>query len=420
MPDDKQNIFSNWRGPAILFALATVICALFLIGFFDKLARKHEMDARVIDNSFPAVRVMIAHPESQEIPLSLPSFLVGYNVTPVLARINGYLKNFYVDIGDPVKSGQVLCEIDAPDVDAELPPAQAALASLKAKMEIAKVTADRWTRLYAQDPDSVSKEEVDQTAAAFTSAAADVEAARGTIERIKVLQGFKWIYAPFDGVITERNIDIGSLISAGNESLTQPYVTGYEVLNQPLFKIESTNILRAFVEVPQPYYPYIKDGVKANVSVPEYPDEIFIGKIDRSANALDPAARTLLTQVNIENKGNLLRPGLYTEVKFSFQPYTNSFNIPIGAIIISDGPPFVALVNDGETVRLQQVLIGRDFGKSVQIVKGLNEGDRVILNPTFKIKDGIKVKVLSQEPIKSGVGVKLFPLDPSRDKSSKS
>ena len=214
------------------------------------------------------------------------------------------------------------------------------------------------------------------------------------VEHLEVLKDFKYVYAPFDGIIVERNIDIGSLISAGNETMTQPYTAGFETFSQPLFKIANTEILRVFVEVPQPYYPYIKDGVKAQVSVPEYPEQVFTGVIDRNAIALDQVSRTLLTQVNIENKGNLLRPGLYSEVKFSFKPYKDSFNIPIAALIIRDGPPFVAILKEDNTVSLQQVQIGKDYGKSVQIIKGLKAGDRVILNPNYRIKEGIKVKII--------------------------
>jgi RND family efflux transporter MFP subunit len=402
MLDEKKSSSSKRRKGSFLFPLAIIILTLFLIEFFAKQEKEREIKRE--EQSLPLARVMRAKPESQEVPLTLPSFLVGYNATPILARINGYLKDFYVDIGDHVKVGQLLCEIDAPDVDSEIPPATGNLASLKAKLEIAQVTAERWMRLYRQDPDAVPKEEVDQTIAAYQSAIADVEAAQATVEHLKILQNFKYVYASFDGIISERNIDLGSLVSAGNETLTQPYVTGYEVLTQPLFKIIRSDMLRAFVEVPQPYYPYIQNGVKAQVTVPEYPYEIFSGVIDRNASALDQLARTLLTQVNIENKGNLLRPGLYTEVKFAFKPYANFFHIPIAAVIIRDGPPFVAIVQEDDTVLLQQVRIGRDFGKSVQIVKGLREGDRIILNPNFKTKDGIKVKIVEEEGREEGKG----------------
>lgn len=388
----------------IIGILLAILLAFFFIGFSEKLIEKEKRNNASTDPSLPIVRIALAYPDDKEIPLSLPSFLVSYNVTPILSRASGYLKDFYVDIGDHVKRGQLLCEIEVPDVDAQLPPAQSNIESLQAKLEIAKVTAERWERLYRQDPDAVPKEEVDQTVAAYKAAIADVEAAKGNIEHLKVLQSFKNIYAPFEGVIVERNIDIGSLISAGNANLTQPYTEGYEVVNQPLFKISRTDIFRAFVEVPQPYYPYIQDGIKAEVRIPEYPNHVFSGIIDRNSGALDPLARTLLTQVNIKNREDLLRPGLYAEVTFLFKPYAKSFNIPVSALIIRDGPPLVAVVKEDDTVVLQEVQIGRDFGKSLQIVKGIKEGDKIILNPNFKIKNGTKVKVVQIENARTKEG----------------
>jgi RND family efflux transporter MFP subunit len=390
---EKEVKKNRWGSFLLIFLVIIVIVVLFLIGLFYRLEERQELERNVSGQELPVVQVMTAYPDNREVSLTLPSFLVGYNVTPLLARTNGYLKNFYVDIGDHVKKGQLLCEIDTPDTDAELATARGTLKSLQAKEAIAKVTAERWERLYQRDPDAIPKEEVDETAAAYQSAIADVEAAKATVALREVLVDFKYVYAPFDGIIVERNIDIGSLISAGNESLTQPYLTGFEVLTQPLFKIAVTEFLRAFVAVPQPYYPFIKDGVKAQVTVQEHPDEVFSGVIDRNANALDQVARTLLTQVNIENKRNLLRPGLFTEVNFFFKPYENSFNIPIGALIIRDGPPFVALLKDDDIAFLQKVKIGWDFGKSVQIIEGLEEGDKIILNPNYRIQNGVKVRV---------------------------
>lgn len=369
-----------------------ILMILFLIGFFFRWNNQRSLEKRAEANLLPVVRIMIAQPEKEAIPLTLPSFLVAYNVTPILARTNGYLKNFYVDIGDTVKKNQLLCEIETPDVDAEWVKAQAELEQTIAKEWIAKITAERWAKLYERDKDAVPKEEVDETQAAFNAAVADVEAAQANLLYWEVLKDFKYIRAPFDGIISERNIDIGSLISAGNESMTQPYTTGFEVLTQPLFKIISTEIFRAFVEVPQPFFPYIKDGVSAEVFVPEYPHEIFQGKIVRNANALDQESRTLLTQVNIQNKDNLLRAGLYTEVQFSFKPYEDTFTIPVGALIIRNGPPLVALLKDDNTAYLQEVQIGRDFGKSLQIIKGLKKDDKIILNPSYKIRNGVKVR----------------------------
>jgi len=393
--ETNQSSDSNRKSSiSLIVIIVLIIAALFSIGLYFRWVNWREIEERVVNNSIPNVRVINAQPESEDVLLTLPGFVVAYNVSPILARTNGYLKAFLVDIGDEVKANQLLCQIDTPDVDAESIQANADLESAIAKMQIAKITADRWAGLYKQDPESISKQEVDQTSAEYESAIAVVSAAQAHAEYLEVLKGFKYVYAPFDGIIVERNIDLGSLISAGNETMTTPYTSGYETVSQPLFKIASTEVLRVFVEVPQPYYPFIKDGVNAQVSVAEYPEQVFTGVIDRNAMALDQVSRTLLTQVNIENKENLLRPGLYTEVKFSFKPYKDSFNIPVGALIIRDGPPFVAILKEDNTVGMQQVQIGKDYGKSIQIIKGLKEGDRVILNPNYRIRDGIKVKVV--------------------------
>jgi RND family efflux transporter MFP subunit len=377
----------------LILSVVFIILILFLIGLIFRWIGWQEQKERVVDNSIPRVRIMTAIPNNDDVALTLPGYLVAYNVTPILARTNGYLKNFLVDIGDEVKANQLLCEIETPDLDAEWIQAKADLESATAKMEIAKITADRWSSLYSYDSESISKQEVDQTSAQYKSATADLNAAQANFDRLDVLRNFKYIYSPFNGIVVERNIDIGSLISVGNENMTQPYTTGFETTSQPLLKISNTEILRVFVDVPQPYYPSIKDGVKAEISVAEHPEQIFTGIIDRNSIALDQVSRTLLTQVNIENKNNLLRPGLYSEVKFSFKPYNDSFNIPIAALIIRDGPPFVAILNEDNMVSLKQVQIGKDFGKSVQIIKGIKQSDKVILNPNYRIKDGIKVKI---------------------------
>jgi multidrug efflux pump subunit AcrA (membrane-fusion protein) len=383
----------NKASKNLIFLVLLIIAILFILGVIVRWIGWREQESRVANSLIPAVRVETIKPNNEKVLLTLPGFLVAYNVTPILSRTNGYLKDFFVDIGDTVKANQLLCEIETPEVDAEWVQTKADYDSAVVKKNLAKITADRWSGLYERDPESISKQDVDVTLAEYESAIAEENAARARSEHLEVLKNFKYVYAPFDGFIVERNIDIGSLISAGNETMTQPYIMGYETVTQPLFKIAHTEILRVFVEVPQPYFPFIKEGVPAEISVPEYPDHIFKGYIDRNAIALDQLSRTLLTQVNIDNSENLLRPGLYAEVKFYFEPYKDSFNIPIGALIIRNGPPFVALLKEDDTVLMQQVQIGKDHGKSVEIIRGLKEGDRVILNPTYRIRNGVKVKL---------------------------
>jgi len=344
----------------------------------DKAAEKKEI---------LAYNVMQVKPLLKPVELVLPSYLEAIHVTPIWARTNGYLINFLVDIGDRVREGQLLAEIDTPDVDAELARAEGELASFIAKEEIARITADRWTSLYASSPESVSKEEVDVKVADQLAAAANVSAAMGNVAYWKTMQEFKYVYAPFDGIITMRNvIDIGTLITAGSD-------------NNPiqLFQIARTDVLRAFVDVPQSHFYFIRDGVSATASVWQYPGKAFPGVIDRNAGALDPQARTLLTQVNIENGSGLLMPGLYAEVKFIFPPTKKTFNIPVGALIIRSGPPFVALVQDSK-VHLTQVQVGIDDGGTIQIIDGIKEGDQMIINPTDRTLEGVEVKAIPLTP----------------------
>jgi RND family efflux transporter MFP subunit len=365
----------------LVFWIAVVIVVLLALGLFIRISHLHKM-ARSAEQRNPLmVRVMRAKPDTQEIPLTLPSFLEALNITPLWARVNGYLMNFYVDIGDHVKTDQLLVDIDTPELDAAWQQAEAELASLQAQEEIARITAERWARLYCRNPEAISKEEVDQTAAAYAAAAADAAAGVANVNRLRALMDFKKVYAPFSGIILQRNVDIGTLIQAGNDTTIKP-----------MFLLFNDDWLRAFVDVPQPFFPYIHEGIASQIVVPEFPEKIFFGQIDRISVALDPIARTLRAQVNIDNSEGLLRPGLYAQVRFFFKPYKQTFIIPAAALIIRSGPPYVAIIQEGNKVHLQQVKIGRDFGTALEIIEGLQENDEIVLNPTFRIKEGIEVE----------------------------
>ncbi|MDE3045534.1 MAG: efflux RND transporter periplasmic adaptor subunit [Verrucomicrobiota bacterium] len=361
--------------PAIVLL---VLLLLFLPFYFLHKDRENEI---CLPEETPIVRVMKVYPESKETELLLPSFLDAINVTPIWARTNGYLSNWWVDIGDKVKTGDLLASIDTPDVDQEVVQAEGDLGAAIAKENIARITAERGLKLIQHNPEAISREEVDQMVANHQAALADIEAAKGRLGRYKYLQGFKNLYAPFDGTITERDIDIGSLITAGSNNYAQQ-----------IFQIAKSDVLRAFVNVPQNYFHLIKDGLEAEVTIPQLPKKIFIARIDRNAGALDPMSRTLLTQVNIENPRGELLPGLYAEVKFKFKPETANFLLPIEAVIIRAGPPFVALVDSNNCIHLQQVKIGRDYGSTIEILEGLREGDLIVSRATDRIKEGIKVR----------------------------
>ncbi len=366
-----------WKIPAIV--LITLLLLFLPIYFFYH--HHHEAKAIAHEEEILVVRTMRVHPEVKEKELLLPSFLDAINTTPIWARTSGYLANWLVDIGDKVKAGDLLASIDAPDVDQEVVQAEGDLGAAIAKENIARITAERGVNLIQYNPEAISREEVDQMIASHELAMADVEAAKGRLGRFKYFQSFKNLYAPFDGTITERNIDIGSLITAGSNQYAQQ-----------IFQIAKSDILRAFVNVPQNYFHLIKDGQEAEVRVPQFPKKIFTGRIDRNSGALDPISRTLLTQVNIENPKGELIPGLYSEVKFKFRPEEQTFLVPIEAIIIRAGPPFVALVDRNDRIVLRKVKISRDYGSSMEIVEGLSNNDEIVAHATDRIKNGIKIR----------------------------
>lgn len=373
------------------FSLLALTVALLVVLFIPSYLhyRKQETLAASfskIETRLPLVPILKVIPESVSNELILPSFLDAINVTPILARTNGYLINWFVDIGDKVKENQLLATIDTPDVDQEVIQAEGDLEAALVKENITHITLERGLKLYECNPDAISKEELDQMRAAHDQSLADIEAAKGRLGRFKYLQEFKNIYAPFNGTITERDIDIGSLIKDAS---------------QQLFQIASTDILRVFIDVPQDYFHLIKDGMEAEITISQFPKKIFIGRIDRNAGALDPISRTLLTQINIDNKKGDLMPGLYAEVKLKFSPEKTSFIIPIEALIIRSGPPFVALVDENNKVHFREVKLGRDFGTKVEIVEGLNAGDEIIALATDRIKEGMEVR---RAPHMSGRG----------------
>jgi len=384
----KKNKKEKNKRFLIFGAAILIFLALFLPAYFFYHVREARSSAFAKETEKPLlVHTLVVHQENQETELVLPSFLDAINITPIWARTNGYLTDWLVDIGDKVKQGDLLATIDTPDVDQEVVQAEGDLAAAIARESIARVTEERGTELFQLNPDAISREELDQMIAAHDQSLADIQAANGRVNRFRYLQGFKNLYAPFDGTIIERDIDIGSLITAGST-----------LAAQQMFQIAKSDILRAFVNVPQNYFHMIQDGMEAEITVPQFPKKIFTGRINRNAGALDPLARTLLTQVNIDNKKGELLPGLYTEVKFKFKPEkgTGNFIVPIEAVIFRTGPALVALVDKDNTVHLKEVKIGRDYGAKVEIVEGLSDGDEIVNPATDRIKNGMEIKRVIQ------------------------
>lgn len=365
-----------------------ILLILFLIGWIPRFYHNRKVDAIAAKEVLPQVVLMKMVPNTKPLPLVLPSSAQAWHFTPIWARVNGYLLRYLVDIGDTVKKGDLLAEIDTPETDQQLAQAQADLLNSVVERDIAKVTSERWQKLWNKNPEAVTKQEVDQYNANYKSAQAIVIANEKNVARLTYQQQFKNIHAPFDGVVTNRSVDIGSLI--------------YGTINgvpQELFQMAQTNTMRFYVNVPQYYYRLVKNGIEVEVTVQEFQNKVFKGKVTRFAKALDPIARTLLTEIDIDNPEGLLYPGIYANVKFLFKPDTMNFIIPTTAIIIHSGLPHVAVVDSNDIVHLKQVQIGLDYGNEMEIVSGLKENEYIVTIPSDRIKEGTKVKVVKNEKL---------------------
>lgn len=367
----------------VIGGITLVLFILFLCGWIPHLINRRKIDALAAENRLPRVTTIQIKPNTNPIELVLPSSAQAWHITPIWARTNGYIKRYLVDIGDIVQAGDLLADIDTPEIDEQLLEAKAQLLNSLYLKDIAKITKDRWQKLWDKNPEAVTKQEVDQYNANYLSAKAVVEVNEKNVASLTYSQQYKHVYAPFDGIIIQRTIDLGSLIY-GNINETP----------QELFQIAEIHTIRFFVDVPQDYFRQIHPGVEAEVSIQQFPDKIFKGKVTRYAKALDPTARTLLTQIDVENTERLLLAGLFARVKFLMRPDTINFIIPTTAIIIHSGYPHVAVVDNQQIVQLKQVQIGRDYGNKMEITSGLQEDDLVITIPNDRIHEGAKVEIV--------------------------
>lgn len=385
VPEDRANPYDLPRHRTLyniftLFLAALIL--LFTVGYIPRFInwRALEKEAGLINPLL--VKVITAKPDREPIRLTLPSTTDAINVTPIWARTNGYIKEFYSDIGDHVEKGQLMAEISTPEIESELKKAEEDLDNALARLEIAKITTARWNDLYETDSESVSPQDVEERAYSYQAELAAFNSALANAERIEKILNFNKIYAPFPGTITERNIDIGTLITAGSEGNLQQ-----------MYQIAKTDIIRVFAGVPQAYYRLIKIGGEADIMIKEFPELVFKGIIARTAKALDPIARTLLTEIHVDNSSGLLITGLYADVAFVLMPDTNYFIVPTTSLIIREGRPHVAVVDKDNRVHLNLVNLGRDYGKTIEITSGIHANDKVITNPSLKIEDGVKVEI---------------------------
>jgi multidrug efflux system membrane fusion protein len=310
----------------------------------------------------------------------LPGSLLAYEESPIYARTNGYLVRWYRDIGSRVKEGELLATIDTPEVDQELNQTRAARQQMVAQMDLAKISADRWENL--RKSDSVSAQEADTQTSGYKQAQANVAAADANVRRLEQLEGFKKVYAPFSGVLTKRNVDPGALINAGAGAA-----------GRELFDIARVDPLRVYTSVPQAYAPYIKVGGSATVTLQEFPGQRFSARVARTAEAIDPNTRTLLTEVDVPNKDGRLLPGSFGEVHFAVGSNVDKVTVPVNAMLFRSENARLAVVGSDNKVQLRPINIGRDYGATLEILGGVTTSDQVVINPPDSLEEGAQVNI---------------------------
>lgn len=371
---------------AATISLAVVVAVVWLALFGRSEASKPRETTLPVAE--PTVSIAVAQRGKADQQLELPGNIKAFEEAPIYARVSGYVKSWRADIGDKVKAGQLLAEIETPELDQQLRQAEENLGQVKAKLNLARITAERYTALLKDD--AVSQQEVDQWAADYEARKADYAAAQAEVSRLRELKSFQKVYAPFSGTIGARNLDKaarGALIDAGSRD-----ASGW------LYKLYQTDPLRIYISVPQNYMPLIKQGISAAILVREYPDRKFGGKVTRTSETLDPSSRTLLTEVQVRNLDGALRPGMYATIQFKLVQPEPPIIVPGLAVLSGGEGSRVAVVDERGIVHMRKVQLGRDFGKSVEVLSGVSQGERLVMSPSDILQDGTKVRIADQNP----------------------
>jgi multidrug efflux system membrane fusion protein len=364
--------------------LLLVVLSLLIIGavisFVIRLDEKRALAKETDALATPSVAVIHPKPEAPEQDLTLPSTLQAFTESPIYARTNGYLAKWYKDIGSRVTKGELLADIETPEVDQELMQARAARDQAAAQLQIAKTSAKRWEDLQKQD--AVAQQETDERTNTSVQGEANLAAADANVRRLEQLESFKHIYAPFSGVITKRLIDIGALINAGNGGM-----------NQELFDLARIDPIRVYVDVPEIYAPFMRHGVHGAIELASLPGQKFVGEVARTADAIDPTTRTLRTEIDVPNPKDILLPGGFAQVRFAVNVTIPRLSVPVNALLFRAEGTRAAIVGSNGKIHLQPVVIGRDYGTDVEIIGGLQPTDTIVLNPPDSLEEGQQVNV---------------------------
>ena len=388
---EAERARSHRRRPLALLGLAVVAGALGL-GIYSGIRARSAADTALrqttAEAAISAVNVVSPKPGEPTREVQLPGTTQAFTDAPIFARTSGYLKRWYFDIGAHVKEGQLLAEIDAPEVDQQLQQARADLETAQANLRQAQITADRWQALL--ESDSVSKQETDQAVSTLSATKATVDSNAANVRRLEQLQGFEKIHAPFDGVITARNTDIGALIDAGSATA-----------GRELFHMAAIHRLRVFVAVPEVYSRAARSGASATLTLDEFPGRTFHGTLVRNANAIDLASRTLLVEVDVDNPQGELLPGAYVFVHLQLPREIPSVTVPANTLLFRAEGLQVGVVRNGQA-QLVPVTVGHDYGTTVEILTGLQPTDQVIVAPSDSLTSGTRVRIAGAPPEGTG------------------
>ncbi len=372
---------ARWRVPLALAGLAAVLLAA---GLIPRLHASHALTSQVAAQRALNVAVVkpTFAPASQE--LLLPGSVMPYADASIYARTSGYVLHWNTDIGAKVKAGETLAVIETPELDAQLRQARADEATAQANSDYANVTAQRWQQMLQTQ--SVSQQDTDTKVSDMQAKRAILASAQANVARLSELVSYEKVTAPFDGVVTARNVDVGALVTAGG-------TPGLAAMPGELFHVEQTDTLRVFVNVPQDDASYVTAGTQVYLTTQQYPGRRFPAKVARSADAIDPVSRTLRVEIDVDNRDGVLLPGAYAQAHLQMQTAHPALDLPVSALLFRPDGVTVALVGRDDKVQLKRVTIGRDFGTYVEIATGLSNADRIIDNPGDAIVDGESVKI---------------------------
>lgn len=390
VPEDDSERAQRLKRTVGRYALIVAAIALVLAvwGVGTRIHARSELERSTAQNTVITVATVKPTLGGADAELVLPGIVQAYTESPIYARTNGYLKTWRTDIGARVRKGELLAEIDTPEVDRQLAQARADLATAQANLDLAVLTNQRWQGLLKTQ--AVSQQDADNKAGDAAAKLAIVDSARENVKRLEELESFKRVVAPFDGIVTARNTDIGYLINAGEAAGTE------------LFRMADLHRLRIYAQVPQAYAAYATAGLKAELHFVERPGQVFYSDATRTSSALDPSARTLQVELELENSKAMIFPGSYTDIHFKLPSSTETLRVPANTILFRSSGLQVAVVQHGDTIHLKDVVPGRDFGKTLEILSGLEPDDAVVVNPPDSISEGTRVRLAPPRPAPEG------------------